>query len=139
MAGERQEQKLQRRSFCQKIITKKLLQRSHRRFLSSIIHYSYLMRIQTIWFLLGKFLIHWLIKYNNNWFFFQYVPGILPSVTAPTSEAWSVFKPRAIFAGTDRRQHFLFSSKFLGQSPVMVGLEQEAWLNIISLPTKKIH
>ena len=53
-------------------------------FLSWILPCSYIAKIQTIWFLFGKFLTYPGNKYNNN-YFFETVLGILLPVIVPTS------------------------------------------------------
>ena len=69
----------------------------------------YLIRIQTIYVDVGKFLIYPGNKYNNNLrttirntIRTRSVSGILPSVIAPTMQARLVLKPEAIFLGLDR-------------------------------------
>ena len=70
--------------------------------------YSYLVRTQRIYFIFGNVFVYPSNKYNNNCFFWS-IPRILPSVIAPTLQAWSLFKPRAIFHGADRKNNYFIN------------------------------
>lgn len=98
-------------------------------FLSSILGCSYIVRTQAFQFLFDKLLTYPGNKCNHSCFLS--LPGVLPSVIAPTPQARSVLRLKAIFPGTDQENSYyciivnllLFLYVQYGTYGIMIGLE----------------